>query len=167
MFPISALFPAEIHTVIISNIEKAMLTCCAIFGAVEHQKRWRKKKEGRCLSFFLNNCSSGMLSTSSGVLMKTQGSAVSCASSWDLQDMFISSALLPPEVHTMYSIARGPLLTVTPPNIMQCNGSLSVARFSIFKKRSLYPNNAYVMTGVLLTTKGSAVSSVKLFGWTL
>lgn len=36
-FSISALFPCEISTVIISNTEKATLTCCAIFGAVEQK----------------------------------------------------------------------------------------------------------------------------------
>lgn len=106
----------------------------------EKKKKVNKLKLQESLSvLFLNNCSSGMLPTCRVYWWRPQGSAVSSASSGDLQDIFISSALLPPEVHTMYCIARGPLLTVTPPNIMPCNGSLSLARFSIFKKRSLYP----------------------------
>lgn len=37
LFSISVLFPCEIYTVIISDIEKATLTRCAIFSAVEQK----------------------------------------------------------------------------------------------------------------------------------
>lgn len=40
-------------------------------------------------------------------------------SSGDPQGIFINSALLPPEVHTVWCIERGLLLTVTPPKNIQ------------------------------------------------